>query len=158
MFGRSRYAWVSRNEHYVLSLVDNQALFCRQVEGGYEPVLVSEHGAEKLSDDVLPLDYCMGVCEDYARQISTNGYMMKDALWRSELPTEKQIRAMISMGIPYRAGMTKGEASELLSQAWDVGATDKQIYVIKKYGLHKAPELLTKKQARQIIGDYYASK
>ena len=159
VFGRSRYAWVSRNGHYALSLVNSQALFCRQVEGGYEPVFVSEQGAAvKLSDEVLPLDYCMGVCEDYVRTLDTNGYTMRDALWRSDEPTEKQIKALIAMGIPYRAGMTKGEAAELLGQAWDVGATDKQIYVIKKYGLHNAPELLTKKQARQIIGDYYAAK
>ena len=159
VFGRSRYAWVSRNGHYALNLVNSQALFCRQVEGGYEPVFVSEHGgAVKLSDDVLPLDYCMGVCEDYARSLDTNGYTMRDALWRSDEPTEKQIKALIAMGIPYKAGITKGEAAELLGQAWDVGATDKQIYVIKKYGLHNAPELLTKKQARQIIGEYYAAK
>ena len=158
VFGRSRYAWVSRGEHYVLNLVNSQALFCRQVEGGYEPVFVSGQGAEKLSDDVLPLDYCMGVCEDYVRALDTNGYTMKNAVWRSDMATDKQIKTMISMGIPYREGMTKGEASELLGQALGVGATDKQIYVIKKYGLHKAPELLTKKQATQIISEYYAAK
>ena len=74
------------------------------------------------------------------------------------MPTQKQLLALLSMGIAYRPGMTRGEASELLSQAWDVGATDKQIFVIKKYGLHNAPELLTKKQARQIISEYYAAK
>ena len=159
VFGRSRYAGVSRNGQYALSLVNSQALFCRQVEGGYEPVFISEQGvAAKLSDEVLPLDYCMGVCEDYVRTLDTNGYTMRDALWRSDEPTEKQIKALIAMGIPYRAGMTKGEAAELLGQAWDAGATDKQIYVIKKYGLHNAPELLTKKQARQIIGEFYAAK
>ena len=159
VFGRSRYAWVSRNGHYALNLVNSQALFCRQVEGGYEPVFVSENGvAVKLSDEVLPLDYCMGVCEDYVRTLDTNGYTMRDALWRSDEPTQKQILAMVRMGIPYRAGMTKGEAAELLGQAWDAGATDKQIYVIKKYKLHNAPELLTKRQARQIISEYYTAK
>lgn len=155
VLGRSRFAWVLRNGHYALSLVNNQALFCRQVEGGYEPVLVSEsEGTKWLSDDVLPLDYCMGVCEDYARQISANGYMMRDAQWRSEMATMKQLQALLRMGIKYRPDITKGEAAELLGQAWDIGATDNQIWYITKYKLHETPELLTKKQAMQIIHNH----
>ncbi len=152
VLGRSQYAWVSRNGHYVLNLVENRALFCRQVEGGYEPVLVSEsENAKWLSDDVLPLDYCMGVCEDYARSLAANGYMMKSALWRSEMATMKQLQALLRMGIKFRPNITKGEAAELLSQAWDIGATDKQIWYIETHKLHETPELLTKKQAMQII-------
>ena len=158
VFDRSRYAWQKRAEHYMLQLPDSQALFCQQVDGGYIPVLVSQYETEHLSDDVLPLDYCMGVCEDYARQSGVNSYTLKDTAWRTQMPTEKQIKAMAAIGIQFRPSITRGEAAELLGQAWDVGATDKQIYVIKKYGLHEAPELLTKKQAREIISVYYAAK
>ncbi len=158
VLGRSRFAWMSRNGHYSLSLVNNQALFCRQVEGGYEPVLVSEsEGTKWLSDDVLPLDYCMGVCEDYARQEYANGYMMRDAQWRSEMATPKQLQTLLRMGIKYWPSITKGEAAELLGQALNVGATEKQIWYIKAHKLHEAPELLTKKQAIQIISEYKQS-
>ena len=158
VFDRSRYAWQKRAEHYMLQLPDSQALFCQSVEDGYIPVLVSQYETVHLSEDVLPLDYCMGVCEDYARQSGVNSYTLKDTAWRNQMPTEKQIRSLIAMGIQFRPSITRGEASELLSQAWDIGATDRQIYTIKKYRLHEAPELLTKKQAREIISVYYAGK
>ncbi len=154
VLGRSRYTWQPRGAHYVLSLIGS-LLYCQSVEGGYVPLVSNSFGMlAKLSDDVLPLDYCMGVCEDYARSVGADRYAQKDAEWRSDLATEKQRNALLRMGLTFRPSITKGEAAELMSEVMSAGATEKQIWFIKHYGLHSAPELLTKNEAHRIIKDY----
>ena len=61
---------------------------------------------------------------------------------------------MQDKGIYYDADITKGEAAEILSQIMNEEATEKQIWFIRRYGLHSAPELLSKKEAIQLISDY----
>ncbi len=68
--------------------------------------------------------------------------------------SEKQLKLLRDKRIYYDAGITKGEAAEILSQTLDEGVTEKQIYLIRKCKLHSAPELLTKKEAMQLISDY----
>ncbi len=108
---------------------------------------------EELSDSVLPLDYCMGVCEDYARSLGAK-YALKDAEWRSDPASAKQKNLMRSMGIFFREDISKGEAQVLISRAINTGATEKQIWYIKRYRLHDSPELLSKREASQIISSY----
>ena len=153
VLGRSRYVWQKRGEHYVLSLV-GAALYCMSVEGGYTPIVMQLGTKRMLSDSVLPLGYAMGVCEDYARSIGADNYAVKDAEWRTDIATEKQIYLLRKNGVPFRPSITKGEAAELLSRVFNVGATEKQIWFIKNYGLHDNPELLTKREAMQIIRQY----
>ena len=155
VFSRSRYAWQQLRGHYKLGLNAEKSLWCRSIEGGYSPLIAFTDGrVMNLSDDILPLDYAMGVCEDYARSLGADRYAMKDAFWRSEPATEKQIRLLRDKGIYYDADITKGEACELLSRTLDEEATEKQIWLIRKCKLHNAPELLTKKEAIQLISDY----
>ena len=153
VFNRSAYTWKSRGEHYVLTLWDNTTLCCRYMEGGYSPVKVSSEGMLELSDGVLPLDYCMGVCEDYARRFGAD-YALKEAAWRYQPASEKQKAAMRNMGISFHAGISKGEAYDLMSRVINVEATDKQKWFIRTYGLHDSPELLSKREAYQLIRDY----
>lgn len=157
LFERSRYVWQTVNEHYKLGLMDNTALWCRCVEGGYSPVLVSPSGVMKpLSDGALPIDYAMGVCEDYARHLDTAKYVMKNADWRDYPASEKQINALKKMGVNFKDGITKGQASDLLSRKFGTSAmaTDKQIWFITKHGLYDSPELLNKYEASKLISDY----
>ena len=115
-------------------------------------MLLSQFGAlTKLSDDVLPLDYAMGVCEDYARSLGADKYAQKDAAWRKDLATEKQKKVLRDKGIHFRSDITKGEAAELVSSVMGAAATQKQIVYIKANRLHDNPELLTKNEAYHII-------
>ena len=81
--------------------------------------------------------------------------MSKDAEWRSDYATDKQKDTLRGMGIYFNADITKGEAAELLSKVFNAGATDKQIWTIRAHRLHDDPELLTKREAQQIIKQYY---
>lgn len=157
VFQRSRYMWDKRSEHYRLYLMDGQTLWCQKVEGGYTPLLISQDGvAHRLSSEPLPLDYSMGVCEDYARSIDAGIGALKDASWRSAPATEKQLQVLRGRKVVFWEGITKGEASDLIDRTNKKdGATEKQIKFIKDYGLHGAPELLTKYEAMKIIKAYY---
>ena len=112
---------------------------------------LSERG---LTEGLLPLDYCMGVCEDYARKLDGAKYALKSAEWRKDPATEKQLNTLRKMGIRYHEGISKGEACELLNEVLNVKATEKQIHFISRYGLHTHPDMLNKQEARKIIGEY----
>ena len=153
VFNRSAYMWKNRGEHYMLALMDNTSLWCRYIDGGYSPVKISSGEMTELSDGVLPLNYCMGVCEDYARRLGAE-YALKNAAWRLEPATERQKSAMRKMGINFQFCISKGEACDMMSRVIDTGATDKQKWFIRTYGLHDSPELLSKREASRIIGEY----
>lgn len=155
VFNRSNYVWEKFGYHYKLSLFGNSALWCKSLDEGFSPVYVSSSGSvTALTDGLLPLDYCMGVCEDYARKIDGAKYALKTADWRNDPATEKQLNMLRKNGLSYHEGISKGEACELLNGVFNVGATAKQIYFITRYGLHDSPELLTKQDAGRIISEY----
>lgn len=61
-----------------------------------------------------------------------------------------------SKGIPITGPLTRGEASDILNQVnSQIAATPKQRYFIKKYSLHTRPEILSKDEARRLIGAYH---
>lgn len=155
LFERSRYIWQKVEEHYKLQIMDNSSLWCRSEKEGFIACFVSPTGeVKKLSEEFLPLDYAMGVCEDYARKLDKAGYSMKGAAWRNCPATDKQIVALQKMGVDFQEGITRGEASDLLSDRLGSRATDKQIFFIKRNRLHNNPEILTKYEAMKIIGAF----
>ena len=160
LFERSKFVWQAVREHYKISLVDNTSLWCQKVEGGYLPVFISPMGEKtQLSEDVLPLDYAMGVAEDYARKLDTAKYSSKDASWRRYPATDKQLNMLRMRNIAYSEGITKGEASDILGGIMaEERATSKQVWFIKQNHLHNSPELLTKQEAIKIISEYKRSQ
>lgn len=155
LFERSRFVWQPLERHYKLRLEDGSSLWCKYVPGGYSPILFPRSGdIVALSEDVLPLGYAMGVCEDYARQLSVAKTAMKSARWRKEGATEKQRNMLKRMGVQFAPDISKGEASRLLDRKFGVLATGNQVGFIRKRNLHKNPELLTKHEATKIIGRY----
>lgn len=155
LFERSKFVWQTLEQHYKLRLEDNTSLWCKRVSGGYSPLLFSFSGEiVALSEDVLPLGYAMGVCEDYARQLSISKAAMKSASWRKKEATEKQRKALKRMGVQFDPNISKGEASRLLDQKLGALATGNQVGFIRKRHLHPHPEFLTKYEATKIIGRY----
>lgn len=153
VFWRSRYSWDRRGEHYKLSLVDGQSLWCYSSNGAYSPLLIAPSGdTTYLTSAPLSLDYAMGVCEDYARGIDVGRQALKDAAWRNAPATEKQLAHLKRMNIPVWQGITKGEACDLMNRAFSrESATEKQIRYIQYHNLHPAPELLSKYEASKLI-------
>ena len=155
LFQRSQYVWGTVQNGYKLSLMDNSSLWCQTADGGFSPIFVSGSGEiKKLSDEILPLGYAMGVCEDHARRLRVGAYSQKNASWRNVPATEKQISALKRLGIAFNPDISKGEATDLLNAKMSEPATDKQVWLIIKANLHPNPQFLTKYEAGKIIAEY----
>ena len=150
VFNRSEYMWQSRNEHYFLKLLNNVTLWCQAAKGGYSPLECSENNVNQLSDSILPLDYCMGVCEDYARHAGAK-YALKNAPWRSHPASEAQKSKMRQLGFVFNNNITKGEASDILARYYNTPSTPNQRRVIRRFNLHPTPDLLSKSEAGRLI-------
>lgn len=140
----------------LVSLVDGSVLACQHDgnENEFRPVYISPDGIRNLSDEVLPIGYAMGTCEDFARKLSIGNLSLKNAAWRTRPATEKQINFLKKAGISFKSDLTRGEAMSMIEARSNIPATDKQKWVIARYRLHPTPELLTKAQASQIIGKF----
>ena len=151
LLGRSRFVWTPIGSNYRLNVLDG-AVFCKAVPGGYR-VFRSESGGPltELSGDVLPLDYALGVGEDYVRRRTDAAMLSKDAGWRRYPASGKQLALMKRLGIPCPCDMTRGEASELIERAFAEPLTARQRFFIQRRRLHPHPELLTKREASRLI-------
>lgn len=64
-----------------------------------------------------PLDWLMGQAEDRVREAGAAALVAKDAPWRARPASEKQVMTLAKMRVPFRPGLTAGEASDLIGQA-----------------------------------------
>ena len=158
LFERSHFVWQTIGQNYKLGF-GNNTLWCKAVPGGYSAFEVQASKAPIcLSDDVLPLGYAMGICEDHARQMESVQNSLKTASWREDPASDKQREALRKMGILFEEDVTKGEASDLLSKQWDVPLTDAQKKFIQEHNLYSEPEFLTKHQASKLIDKFKNKK
>ena len=157
LFGRSRFTWMSSWQNYRLSIGNDQAIVCSPTwEGGYDVYLVEANGmTTQLSRVPLPKEYALGVAEDYARKHAQEAFIDKYAAWRRNAATAKQLDLLAKMGMPITPNITKGEAQQMIGAAFNEPPTEKQLYCIRVNGLHPNPAILTKKEARVLIGQYY---
>lgn len=112
-FGRSQFAWIQVGDAWHLPVSDKKDIWVRKASVGYRAILHDDGKALSLSDQELPLDYAVGAAEDWVRSQSTNSLARKDAKWRNDPPSEKQLAALERFGIR-DSNLTKGDASDLL--------------------------------------------
>jgi superfamily II DNA or RNA helicase len=159
LFDRSRFAWFVSGRNFRLSIGDGQTIVCSPSGGAYGVYLLGTDGtATPLANGSLPLGYAQGVAEDYARQNARAAFIDKNASWRGSAATTKQLDALTRMGIPVPPGITKGEAHRLISEAMNEPPSERQLFFIRRNGLHKNPMILTKKEARGLISQYKNSR
>jgi ATP-dependent helicase IRC3 len=76
------------------------------------------NGRQTVLHAGLPLGYAMGCAEDFARKQGTSVLVDREARWRSDPATDKQIYHLRKWGIRTPPGLTKGRAHELLTAIW----------------------------------------
>lgn len=104
-----------------------------------------------LSKRALPLDYALGVAEDWARKQTTkSAWARKDATWRTQSATQKQKEALSKCGIRFDEDISKGRASQLLDSRFNEPATMKQVYWLRANGVN-ITDNITKMEARKMI-------
>jgi hypothetical protein len=125
LFARRALRWVqTRQGAWVLSLGAQHGTLRLRPDGPetWQVVQVRRDTAPVLLGDTLPLPYAQGLAEDYARHLGVMRLVEAEAPWRQQPATEKQTGLLRKLGLAARAGLTKGEAADLLAAVlgdWD---------------------------------------
>jgi ATP-dependent helicase IRC3 len=117
LFARRPMHWVRAGGRFALSLGTAGTLVLLPAGTGWRAVVRSRDGI-KLLGDRLPLEYAQGAAEDYARKAGARALVDPAAPWRMAPATDRQLAALRRAGLPSRSGVTRGEASDLLSAAF----------------------------------------
>jgi ATP-dependent helicase IRC3 len=148
ILGTARFIWVQIDEEWSLQDDDRNEIVMQPSEGGYTAILYYPDGSSRqIVNKPLPLEYCSGVCEDYARRHLKVSFADMKAPWMStdSQPTQSQRDYLEKKGT-YAEGMTRGQASieirkiiasknkQKRSMASEP-ITDKQRYFLKNCGI-----------------------
>jgi ATP-dependent helicase IRC3 len=125
LFARRTLRWVqTRQGAWVLSLGAEHGTLRLRPDGPetWQVVQVRRAAEPMQLGDTLPLPYAQGLAEDYARHLGVARLVEAEAPWRQHPATEKQMALLRKLGMAAQAGLTKGEAAELLAAVlgdWD---------------------------------------
>jgi type I site-specific restriction endonuclease len=148
---RERFQWMSFGEGYRL-LVNDSAITCLPHGDGYFVFLVKKEGETfSLVSKEVPLEAAMAAAENYACKTVRSFFFDREAKWRKEKASDKQIQLLDNLQLPHNPMISKGEAANLLDQYFNQPATGKQIWYLNFHKLHPFPEVLSKKEAGKII-------
>jgi hypothetical protein len=116
LFGGRPMHWVqTRQGAWVLNL-GNGFVRLTPAEGDVWDVHYLENGGPAgLLQSGIPLGYAQGMAEDFARKRGAGRLLDPDTRWRGEPASEKQINWLKRKRCPVPRGLTKGEASDLIT-------------------------------------------
>ncbi len=102
-----------------LSCDDGNEIVVYQDGDGYCAELFYKYGGSKmLVSKPLPMDYCIGACEDYARQNLKLHFADTTAPWMNDPPSQGQIKYINDIGFPFPYEVkNKAQASLIISTA-----------------------------------------
>jgi hypothetical protein len=118
LFARRALRWVQTQQGaWVLSLGSQHGTLRLRPDGPetWQVVQVRRDGEPVQLGDTLPLPYAQGLAEDYARHLGVARLVETEAPWRQHPATAKQTALLRKLGMTARAGLTKGEAADLLA-------------------------------------------
>jgi superfamily II DNA or RNA helicase len=120
LFARSRLRWIAlEGDTYLINLGSEgkiKVMPSRSYVGKYVIVHVQEHDSEYLSPVPVNLSWALGIAEAEAQSITSGNLniALKDAPWRNDPATTKQLRILDMYEIDYDEYITKGEASDII--------------------------------------------
>lgn len=162
ILGSTRFLWVQVDDEWSLQDDDRNEIVMQPLNSGYLANLYKQDGSTiQIVSQPLPLEYCSGVCEDYARRHLKTSFADMKAPWMStdSLPTQGQCDYLEKKGV-YAEGMTRGQASIEIRKiiasknkqrrsTANEPITFKQKYFLKNHGIDTSA--MTKLQAMQAI-------
>lgn len=106
LLGNQRFCWVDIGDNeFSLSDDEHNEIVIHRVKGGYAGELYKSDGVhEQIISRPLPLDYCRGCAEDYARRYLSikfanfNNVLMKN--WHKYPPTTNQLKFLRNHQVP----------------------------------------------------------
>ena len=115
ILGARRFAWISiGDDEWSLLDDDKNEIIMRPEGSGYAAILYCPDGSRRqVTNTPLPIDYCSGVCEDYARRNLKIAFCdLSEASWmrREEAPTQGQ-RTYLEDQNAWNENFTKAQAA-----------------------------------------------
>jgi ATP-dependent helicase IRC3 len=158
LFAGRALHWVAvRTGEYVLSAPGLQVRLSPRAGGSWAVILHrgKEPGIE-FGKEGYDLEWAQGIAEDLVREAGLERVLAKDAKWRNQPASEKQLALLAGLAIGAPPNCTRGQASDLIAQAQAVRAakgdqaTHKQLALLRRLGVVPKPGL-TKKEASRLI-------
>lgn len=114
ILGSTRFIWVQVDDEWSLQDDERNEVVMRPLGAGYVADLYrsGEAAIKQIVKDPLPMEYCSGVCEDYARRHLKVSFANIGSEWmQSKIePTQNQ-RDYLERKGAYAKGMTRGQAA-----------------------------------------------
>jgi len=163
ILGSARFIWIPIGDNE-FSLLDDEKreIVMRPKENGYVAALYLPDGSlRQIVSAPLPLEYCSGVCEDYARRHLKITFADLSAPWmRNQSPPSQGQREFLQKQNSWNDRMNKTEASLEIRKIVALKnkqrralnsepITQKQKFALINYGID--PKNMTKFQAMQAI-------
>lgn len=158
---RSKLKWVpAKNGTLTLNCGEGGTVLLRNI--GKDDWLVEvvgragSAGREALTMDPVGLELAQGIAEDYVRRAQAVYLTNKSARWRGAPATQAQKEALTKWKIAFHNDITKGEASDLMTQAaassWrNEPATAKQMRALRYHGIDFNEQAITKGEASRLL-------
>lgn len=113
LLGCAKFIWIPIGDNE-WSLIDDERreIVVRPLKNGFIADIFQNGSKTSIISDPLPLEYCSGVCEDYARRHLKIAFADMSAPWMNARvqPTQSQ-KELLQKHKAYNDGMTKAEAS-----------------------------------------------
>jgi hypothetical protein len=102
---------------YRLNLLDGESLFIESNLLDSWDVRLANAAGTRLLTRAESLARAVAIADNFVLTERPDAVKVvtRDANWRSELPTDKQKELLTRKGIPVPAGLTKGQASQMIS-------------------------------------------
>lgn len=113
ILGRARFIWIAiDDDEWSLIDDDKKEIIVRPLDNGYIADVFINGSKTSIVTSPLPLEYCTGVCEDYARRHLKISFADANSPWMTARvqPTQSQI-AFLEKNKAYKRGMSKAEAA-----------------------------------------------
>jgi len=116
-FDNVHFAWNRVGDSWHLRLSADKEVWVFPIKEGFFVKAYKKKKLYLLSKRILPIDYALGVAEDWARKQTTkSAWSRKDAKWRNEPASGKQLATLERMGCKCDYFLSKGKASEMIDR------------------------------------------
>jgi ATP-dependent helicase IRC3 len=165
ILGVTRFIWIPiGDDEWSLADDEGSEMVMTQQGTGYIATVYWKNGSKsQLVTSPLPIEYCSGCCEDFARSHFKLNYASTEAPWlTSKLPPTEGQTTFLQKKRVNTEGMTKAQASmkirEVVAkkrkqqrQMSKEPITEKQAYFLRKRGVN--PQGMTKLEAMKAIAN-----
>jgi superfamily II DNA or RNA helicase len=148
LLGYAKFIWVPIGDNEWSLMDDNRnEIIMRSSENGYIADIYINGSKVSIVSNPIPIEYCSGVCEDYARRHLKIAFAEIKAPWMSKqsVATKSQIE-FLQKNNAFKNEMNKGEASieirkimalknKQRRQMENEPITSKQMYALTKFGI-----------------------